>query len=117
MSQKNHIMVEGRLLRTDKRFSDLKESQKERIAQWMYNSFRSYVLKNDRLPDEYGSMDIIVEMCKRIENANIWIPDDAVDGYYMKHHRKMIKRLARELESEGVDVPKYLRLDACPIDE
>lgn len=36
MPRKNHKMVDGRLLKTDKSFSDLKMSQREKIAGWLY---------------------------------------------------------------------------------
>ena len=45
-------MVGNRLLRSDKRYSDLKEKQKERIAQWMYAEFKEYTLSNRCIPGE-----------------------------------------------------------------
>lgn len=38
MPRKNHKMVDGRLLKTDKSFSDLKMSQREKIAGSMRNT-------------------------------------------------------------------------------
>ena len=39
MSRKNHEMVDGRLLQTDKPFSQLKQSQKEKISEWLYQEY------------------------------------------------------------------------------
>ena len=36
MSRKNHKMIDGRLLQTNKKYSQLKMKQKEKIAEWMY---------------------------------------------------------------------------------
>lgn len=44
MSRKNHRVVDGKLLQMDKRFSDLKEKLKARIAEWFYAAYREYCL-------------------------------------------------------------------------
>ena len=36
MSRKNHQVVNCRLLQTDKPFSQLKQTQKEKINEWLY---------------------------------------------------------------------------------
>ena len=36
MSRKNHKMIDGRLLQTNKKYSQLKMKQKEKIAEWMF---------------------------------------------------------------------------------
>ena len=36
LSRKNHEMIDGKLLQTDKKYSHLKLRQKEKIAEWMY---------------------------------------------------------------------------------
>ena len=35
MSRKNHEMIDGKLLQTDKKYAQLKLKQKEKIAEWM----------------------------------------------------------------------------------
>ena len=102
-------MVEGRLLQTDKRYSSLKQSQKERIAQRMYIEFRSFVLENDRLPKGEQSLPIVMAVMDRIDDAGVWIPTGEVWRHYDKHRKKMVRRLAKELESEGKEIPEYLR--------
>ena len=36
MSRKNHEMIDGKLLQTDKKYAQLKLKQKEKIAEWMF---------------------------------------------------------------------------------
>ena len=102
-------MVDGRLLQTDKKYSSLRQSQKERIAQWMYIEFRSFMLENDRLPKGKQSQPIVMAVVDRIDDAGIWIPTGEVWRHYEKHRKRMVRRLTRELESEGKEVPEYLR--------
>ena len=46
MSRKNHEMIDGKLLQTDKKYSQLKLKQKEKIADWMFQATRDYYTKN-----------------------------------------------------------------------
>ena len=45
MSRKNHKMIDGRLLQTNKKYSQLKMKQKEKIAEWMFQVTRDYYMK------------------------------------------------------------------------
>lgn len=45
MSQKNHKMIDGKLLQTDKKYSHLKLKQKVKVAEWMYLETRAYYEK------------------------------------------------------------------------
>lgn len=67
MSRKNHKMIDGRLLQTNKKYSQLKMKQKEKIAEWMFHALNvSYdYLKHDEITDpSYGieKMDYIDEV-------------------------------------------------------
>lgn len=39
-------MIDGRLLQTNKKYSQLKMKQKEKIAEWMFQATRDYYMKN-----------------------------------------------------------------------
>lgn len=45
LSKKNHVMVDGQLLQTDKKYAQLKLKQKEKIAEWIFQETRDYYLK------------------------------------------------------------------------
>ena len=47
MSRKNHKMIDGRLLQTNKKYSQLKIKQKEKIAE-VYNLIRKYPDKDEK---------------------------------------------------------------------
>ena len=46
MSRKNHKMVNESLIKTDKSFSDLKLSLKERISDWLFEEYYSLFKSN-----------------------------------------------------------------------
>ncbi|MCI8535406.1 MAG: transposase [Hungatella sp.] len=100
MSQKNHIKVDGRLLQTDKKFSALKERQKTKIAEWFYEGFRNYYLDSGRFPSRQEDEKILSYVFTKIEEAQIWIPDREIYGYYQKRKNKLQKRLEKELSRE-----------------
>ena len=52
MSRKNHEMIDGKLLQTDKKYSQLKLKQKEKIADWMFQATRDYYTKKYVFPNE-----------------------------------------------------------------
>ena len=52
MSRKNHEMIDGKLLQTDKKYSQLKLKQKEKIAEWMFQVTRDYYTKKYVFPNE-----------------------------------------------------------------
>lgn len=102
MWQKKHIKVDGRLLQTDKKFSALKERQKAKIAEWFYEGFRKYYLDSGGFPNRRGDEKILSYVFDKIEEAQIWIPEGEIYGYYRRKKKKLQKRLEKELSREEV---------------
>ena len=50
MSRKNHKMIDGKLLQTDKKYSNLKMKQKENINLWIAEEIRAYYKLNGKMP-------------------------------------------------------------------
>ena len=48
---KNHEWVDGKLLQTNKKYSQLKLKQKEKIYQWMYEAYRDKYREFGKYPD------------------------------------------------------------------
>ena len=72
---KNHEMVNGRLIQTNKRFSQLKQRQKLKIHEWLYEAYVDVELRKIK------KYDVISVVHKKIEEAEIWIPYGEIDGY------------------------------------
>ncbi|MCI6794868.1 MAG: hypothetical protein MR581_02595 [Lachnospiraceae bacterium] len=69
---KNHVKVDGKLLQTNKKYSQLKLKQKEKIHQWMYDAYKGYYEKNQKFPDDSGDEEILNRVMEQIEAADIW---------------------------------------------
>ncbi|WP_312475098.1 hypothetical protein [Neobacillus sp.] len=106
---KNHIKVNGKLLQTNKRFLQLKNSQKEWIATELCNLYFEK-LKERRttrklLPNYRDT--VISSLYEQIQNREIWIPYDEVEKYafskitkIVKSFKKRFPELCEEIEAE-----------------
>lgn len=96
MSRKNHQMIDGRLLQTDKTYAHLKLRQKEKIHEWMYEETKLFYDKNERCPDKKHENTAIVDaVYARIEKNGIWIPYGEVLKHYQKVKTKLCKRVRK----------------------
>lgn len=91
-----HKMVNGKLLQMNKRYSQLKGKQKEKISGWMYEAYKRQV--EQKLSNE----DALQYVLDKIDEADIWIPWYEVRDRYFAKKKQFEKRLARE------NVPKHL---------
>lgn len=88
------MFVDGKLLQTNKKYSALKQRQKDKIAEWMYLSFKEYIDSNsNQNPTE---TNIVAPVLERIYKADIWIPDSEIYSYYRRSINRMRKRYERE---------------------
>lgn len=95
MSRKNHQMVDGRLLQTDKPFSQLKQSQKEKINEWLYQEYSALYRANGKPPDSRYNDAILNAAYGKIEGAQIWIPFGEVRKYFYSRKNKFRKRFEK----------------------
>ena len=93
---KNHEFVDGKLLKINKKYSDLKVNQKERIYQWMYDAYGDAWLEKGMYPSAEEDYRIIEVVLERIENAGIWISDEEILKHYRSKKKDLHKRLAKE---------------------
>ena len=89
-------MVDGRLLQMNKSYGQLKQKQKQKISDWMYQAYRKQITE-DLLDEE--ALQLVFD---RIEAAGIWIPDYEIVNRYRAKKNQYRKRLARE------NVPKHI---------
>lgn len=116
---KNHEWVDGKLLQTDKKYSHLKQQQKERIYQWMYDAYKAAYKRSGNYPDDKEDDRIVSAVMDRIEDAEIWIPTGEVKKHFRSIKRNLHKRLAKELRQD----PEYkihiqplnVRLSVCKV--
>ena len=82
MSRKNHEMIDGKLLQTDKKYAQLKLKQKEKIAEWMFQATRDYYMKKYTFPNDKHLEEVVDIVYEKIEDAEIWIPYGEVFKHY-----------------------------------
>ena len=89
---KDHMMVGGKLLQTNKKFSHLKNSQKEKINGWLYEEYEKLWRENGRAPGKPQKEIIINIVYAKIEEAGMWLPLGELYSYYESHINKFRKR-------------------------
>lgn len=98
MSRKNHKVVNGRLLKTDKRFSDLKERQKSKIAEWFYAAYRERHIREEGSAEKEADVWILDFVMERMEEEGIWLPCHETVSYYRRRKGKLKERFHKEKE-------------------
>ena len=100
---KNHEWVNGKLLQTNKKYSQLKLKQKEKIHEWMYAAFRDSFRRTGKFPGKKEDDEILAVVMQKIEESEIWIPWYEVE----KHYKGVKSRLNKRYKKEKA---KYSRL-------
>lgn len=79
---KNHILVDGQLLQTNKTWSQLKERQKAWIGELLRDEYMLFAQDVGRPlhKAEYGIIESRVY--EQIEKRGIWIPFDEMSRYF-----------------------------------
>ncbi|WP_421085583.1 hypothetical protein ACN5XJ_27010 (plasmid) [Priestia sp. MF3] len=89
---KNHVYENGRLIQTNKKFSALKQKQKE----WITNELRQRYISAINYP--YTKLrpkkrdQILDEVYDLIQKKEIWIPYDEVEKYYFSKIPSFIRK-------------------------
>jgi hypothetical protein len=73
MAKKNktkiHKVVDGQLLQMNKSFRELKQKQKDKIINWIYEEYKNYVSENGSVPGEQGDAHIMSAVLDKIAQA------------------------------------------------
>lgn len=106
---KNHIKIDGKLLQSNKRFSQLKQSQKEWIAIELNTLYHSK-MKENRTTRKLSAThrdEVISSLYEKIQKREIWIPYSEIENYAFSKITKIIKsfkknfpELSAEIEAE-----------------
>ena len=116
MSRKNHEMIDEKLLQTDKKYSQLKLKQKEKIADWMFQATRDYYTKKYVFPNEKHLEGMVNSVYEKIVAAEIWIPYGEVFKHYRSKRSDINKRVRKSLnETSGSRTEKVCFMNMCMI--
>lgn len=112
---KNHETIDGKLLQTNKKYSHLKQKQKDKIAVWMYEETKRYVEKIGIYPTDRHDEDVIDAIYERVVKADIWIPYGEVAKHYHDKRTKITKRIRREAAEKKHPADKVIFMNMCMI--
>ena len=79
---KNHQIVNGKLLQMNKKFNQIKERQRIKIAEWLYEAYKKLRVEENRVLNREEDTQIIEDVMEKISNAEIWISKREVFMYY-----------------------------------
>ena len=118
MSRKNHKLIDGRLLQTDKKYSNLKMKQKEKINLWINEEIRAYYERNGNFPRKPEAfMDVLDRLYTRIEDAGIWIPYDEIHKRYFGTRNGRIDKVEGQIRKEERSLAKaQITIELLPYD-
>lgn len=100
---KNHIMVNDKLLQTNKKFSQLKNSQKEKIDDWLFDEYSRLWKENGKEPGKLQKESILNSVYTKIEEAEIWMSFGELYRYYESHKNKFRKRYEKNTDTFGIN--------------
>jgi len=100
---KNHIWADGRLLQTNKKWSQLKESQKNWIYKVAGEEYRKYMSEHTAPPRSRKKHVIFSAVYSRIEGRGIWIPYGEVERVLNKFIDKQNRKLIADTPADNLD--------------
>ena len=94
MSGKNHKMIDGKLLQTDKQYNALKMRQKEKIGTWLNEEITLYYRDHGNWPTREHEFQIVLDkVYEKIEAAEIWIPHSEIHKRFMGKRNSRINKV------------------------
>lgn len=93
---KNHMKIDKQIYQTNKKFSALKESQKEKISIWCYEGFRLHYIENGKLARGKGDDFVLNYVFSKIDEAEIWISETEVIRFYKSRKIRLTHKLQKE---------------------
>lgn len=93
---KNHKYENGKLLQTNKKFSQLKQAQKEKIYNWLKASYNDSILK--KVPIKRQNDFVLDSVYEQIQTAEIWLPFNELEQFYCSKKERIRNQVLQELE-------------------
>ena len=90
---KNHIKVDGQLLQTNKKWSQLKQKQKTWIYEVALKEYGDYIAEKPVPPKSHKKEIIIDRVYSKITDKEIWIPYNEVKRVLSKFIDKQSRKM------------------------
>ena len=89
---KNHVKVNGTLLQTNKKWSQLKQKQRDWIYKITRAEHKKFIEENKRLPLKSGKKKLIAVIETKIDERNIWLPSHELESGIGKYIDRLNRR-------------------------
>lgn len=89
----------NQMINLNKKFSDLKEKQKAKIAEWLYIETYRFYKEYEHMPNHSERQAILDAVYTLIEEAEIWISYKEVERYYSSKTSRYRSRVLRDIEN------------------
>ncbi len=91
-----HIKVDSKLLQVNKGYKQLKNKQKVKISDWMYEAYKK------QMSEGISNEDAVWYISEKIDEAQIWCPNFDIEQKYNSMKKRFKNRLAAE------NVPQHI---------
>lgn len=102
MTMKNHEIIDGKLMQTNKKFSQLKQKQKLLIDNWLKDEFMKAAEKHHGKLSKRHKVEIVDKVYEKIEAHDIWIPYYEVQQHFSGRISRFTNKYIKDLESRVV---------------
>lgn len=103
---KNHIKVNGKLLQTNKRFSQLKQCQRDWIREELYhlylNKMKETHTTKKLLPNQRD--EVISSLYEKIQQRGIWIPYHEIERYTFSEIAKIVRTFKKQFQKLSIEI-------------
>ena len=86
---KNHVKVNGTLLQTNKKWSQLKQKQREWIYELVRTEHKKFIDEHGCIPMKTDKMKLIIAIETKIDERGIWLPSHELEQGIGKYIDKL----------------------------
>lgn len=107
MKKNHHSLSYKKEKEPNKKYKDLKQKQKAKIADWMFEKTCDFYRERERLPEKTEQEELVKEIFhKKIEPVAIWVPLEEVQHQYQLKFPHYEIRIADYLANDGLPEKK-----------
>jgi len=88
----NHVRVNGTLLQTNKKWSQLRQKQRDWIYEITRSEHKEFMKENNQLPMKAGKKKLIANIVVKIDERGIWLPSDELESGIGKYIDKLNRK-------------------------
>lgn len=90
----------------NKTYKDLRQKQKARISDWMFQAVSEYYKEHGKMPEGETAEQITVRIYDKVKSLAIWVPYDEVYRAFLSKLPRYEKRILENRASEPAQAPR-----------